>query len=608
MAISSDKSKLKLLAYNSNSELEPSVITKATSFDITGNYIIMVNKAIPKNSKSYIEFEVNECDMTEDIRHIPLMVGISKEQSWGFLNSDYCFGAVYYTRNSWAPNINQTDYLGFRISEKYAGYEAINTFFYNIQSRPPVKHSTIGIGVDMPNNNISIFIDGKFFYGFNPSQFNINDEANVYFAICSLEPNKHISGSFRFSQPFSKEIPHTFDYGKIVRLDDGTDVIDITETKETYSPFYNEIFVIENAIHIDLEATIKTGQRYLNSSYNKILMNCFLSAENSLAPINIEQHRRDLDIVYIRDTMRHFKDIHSEIINKHAFKYNPRSENPDYAYINYPLDKYYKLYFEITCLGAQLINDYKGIPLSIGITKDPTFLSQKSLKLNLFHLRTDGYHILQYKDGFEYLKGDYNIQNPVYPNQPTTIGVLTDLYNNTIEIYIEGILFTRIISDTDISDFSLADETTYMYFEAAPEYVFNSTGYVICNFGTKETKDFSYIDDPFLFFNFENERNVKGLWEYYNMIMKEIWYNGKDRDVDILSHIKVISDKLIYGKNIFARIIVPESDPEILKWTPGLNKIWKTFNTISNTEEANNIPDKTVYDLRRMIDEDDNER
>lgn len=618
MPISSDEIKLKLVAYDENSNIDNSVITRGLHFDITGNYFLFVNKPIPKYSKVYIEIEVMECDMSTDIRHIPLMVGISKEPSKGYLNTDYCIGSLYYTKNTWAPDINPSAYLAYKLIEKHGYANPVITFNSNVTSRPPIKKSVIGLGIDMINNTINIYVDGLFFYGFHPDYFHLNDKDNIYISLYSLEVNKHIKGLVRFGT-------NTFKYNPFVHVNG---VI----TTDVYNGLYDELF-LRTKYHLDLESRIKIGYRYSNLGYDKDLFEGELNVDNDLAPVNMKEKRRDLEIVS-KDSMRYYKDLYKLVLNKHAFQYSPRDTDIDYAYINFPFDKFEKLYFEMSCYNAQLDSAYLGIPLSIGFTKDPTFLEKESFTFSLYHSKSDADSILKnaifkddtitdydyytlhidasyvstyYKDGFRWITNtNYDIMNPVYPAQPTTLGILVDLHHHTLKIYTEGVLFTTITIDKDIIDFSLAEEPVYFFFKAAPSYVFIRPGHVICNFETKNTEDNSYRDKDFTYFTFSGDENIKGLWDYYNFIMREIYYDGVDRNNDIIASIKVIEERRLYGKNIFCQIIVPESDPNILKWSPGLNRLWATYNDVSNTEEPNNVPDKSIFDLQKMIKEDEN--
>lgn len=620
MPISSNTWKLKLLAYDENSNIDNSVITKGSYFDITGNYFVFINKPVPKYSKVYVEFEVTDCDMTNEIRHIPLMVGISKEPSKGYHNTDYCIGSLYYTKNTWAPAINPSAYLAYTLMEKYGYVNPIVTYQSNVSIRPPIKNTVIGLGIDMLHNTINIYTDGVFFYGFSPDYFHINDSPNIYISIYSLEMKKHIKGVFRFGKESMK-------YNPVIYIDGVP-----SPNGEHYNGLYDELYLKHN-IDLNIPAQVTTGFRYSNSGYEKKLLTGNLNVDNDLAPINTAENRRDLEIIIDNDNMRYYNDIYKLILNKHAFQYTPRLNNTDCAYINFPLDKFEKLYFEMSCYNATLQNSYLGIPLQIGLTKYPTFLERESVTFNLFHAKEDADSILQnaifvkddmteydfeslhadasyittyYSYGFKMITNtNYEIFNPVYPSQPTTLGILIDLHNHTVEIYAEGVLFITFSLNKDIIDFSLPEEPVYFFFKAAPEYVLKRTGYVICNFGTKNTLNKSYMDDDFKYFLFSGDERVKGLWDYYNLVMKEIYHNDADRSIDIISTIKVIEEKLVYGKNIFCRIIVPDTTIQNEQWTPGLNKLWSSYNKVSNSEPANNVPDKSIYDLQKMIKSDE---
>jgi hypothetical protein len=71
---------------------------------------------------------------------------------------------------------------------------------------------------------------------------------------------------------------------------------------------------------------------------------------------------------------------------------------------------------------------------------------------------------------------------------------------------------------------------------------------------------------------------------------------------------KVISDHIPYSKYISSTITVPESREITKTWTPGLNRLNKTYNKVTDTEERNNKPTISIYDLRKQMEEDDNTR
>lgn len=569
-SLSSDYIKIKALAYENSTHSINNSITDGISFSYDKNFLLISNKFIPKNSKIYIEIEIDTYTYHPEIRHIPIMVGIHKEPSFGVLNSDCCLGAVYYTKNRWYTNLSDIEYLAFRIIEKYAGQDLITRFNNVITTKPPIRQSVIGLAVDMINNVISIYSDGVLFYSFSPQNFHMNDPANVYFALYSSEINKTITGRINFGQFGTKYLP------------------------EGYTSLYYDLYLKEKATY-DIPSRIYIGERYNHTAFYKDIFEGNVILENELAPVT--EHRRDIELVLSDESMTYYKDIKNTIINKHAFTYSPKDNTDlDYAYLNFPIDKFKRLYLEFTCTSANLINDYIGIPIAIGFTRNPDYLTQYSIQADLYHLITDGYHVIKYKDGFRFLEGNYLIENPVYPMQPDTLSLIVDLYTNSVEIYTEGVLFTTI-NFTDM-DFSLSDEPIYLYFISAPNNVYEGSGIVLCNFGT-ENGDSSYKDDDFVYKALVDNNSVYSMWYYYNYPIREIYM---DNTSDILCTIKVIEEKLYYGKHIYCTIMIPE----ILEsqWSPGLNRLWKSYNTISDIQEHNNVPDKSIYDLRKLIIED----
>lgn len=577
MSLTTDTLRIKALGFDAETDVMDSDITDGLKFDHTGRFLLLSDKAIPRNKASYIEFTVSSYTSNNDIRHIPLMVGVHKEPSLGVLNSDYCLGSIYYTKNSWYAGIQEVSYLAFKVEEKYASRFPIISYVREIQAKVPLRKSVIGIGVNMLYNSINIFVDGYLFYSFSPSVLDMNnDEENYYFAIYASEIGKNIKGVINFGRHGVKYLPNG------------------------YLSLYQSTKIGRDSKY-DIISSIKVGNRFLNNSFDQDSINASVTIDNQLAPISpsTENYRRDLELILNGDNMTYYTDLTKTTINKHAFQFSPKENTTDYAYISYPIDKYKKIYFEFHCSDAKLINDHIGCPISIGITKNPINLDMESFKLNLYHLRSDVYKIESTYYGFKTIHRNSYIKNPVYPAQPNTIGVLIDLYMNTIELYTESILFCTV--ESPIIDFRDSTETAYVFFEAPPSGIFEGTGHVICNFGTKNTSDKQYQDPDLEFQNIYDNRYILDLWYYYNYTLKIPYHKEPERVCEVIATMKVISDKLVYGKNIFATITIPEEETE---WSPGLNKMWKTYNKISKAETVNNLPDKSIYDIHKLIEKD----
>lgn len=583
MSLTTDTLRIKALGFDAETDVMDDSITDGIKFDHTGRFLLLSDKAIPKNKAVYIEFTVTSYTVNNDIRHIPLMVGVHKEPSLGILNSDYCLGSLYYTKNSWYTGIDSVSYLAFKVEEKYASRFPIVSYVQEIQAKVPLRKSIIGIGVNMISNSINIYVDGLLFYTFSPSVLNMNtDEENYYFAIYAPELGKNLKGSINFGRHGVKYLP------------------------SGYFSFYQSIKIGRN-VKYDIISSIKVGNRFLNNGFDLDIINSSITIDNQLAPISqsTENYRRDLELIPNHSNMTYYTDLSKTTINKHAFQFSPKDDEEDYAYISYPIDKYKKIYFEFHCAEANLINDHIGCPISIGITKNPINLDMSSFQLNLYHLRSDVYKIESTYYGFTTIYRNSYIKNPVYPAQPNTIGVLIDLYMNTIELYTDSLLFCSVVSP-DI-DFSDPTETAYIYFKAPPSDIFEGTGHIICNFGTKNTSDKQYQDPDLEFQNLYDNISILDLWYYYNYPLKIPYHKEPERVCEVRCTMKVISDRLVYGKNIYASIIVPEEDEE---WSPGLNKMWKTYNKVSKAETVNNLPDRSIYDIHKLIekDKDNNKR
>lgn len=568
-----DGTKIRGLGFNSMSVQDDGITDDGINFHWTGTFLILSNKAIPKDSQVYMELQVTSQPAQKDIRHIPLMLGVHKEPSFGIVNADCCLGGIYYCRTTYYVGMPNDSYISYRIIDKLYQGAMESTFMHDVETRVPIKKDILGIGVNMLANLITIFVEGKEFYSFSPKYFHMNkDESEFYFAIYCPEPLEHVEGILNFGRYGTKYLPDGF------------------------SSLYAQLYSKRYTNH-EVTCRIQVGETGAHNSINKDIINGHMDMENDLAPIDPETNRRDLELIVSKESMIYYADYKETIVNKHAFQFSPNKD--EWAYVNFPLDKLKKLYFEFHCSGATLVNNYLGIPISVGITKNKEDLSQASFKLDLYHLNVGGYTIITRLDGFEFVESNYNIVSPSTPVQPNTVGVLIDLFSNTIEIYTEGMLFTSIQSE--LIDFSKFEEPVWIFFEPGVE-AFRGKGHVICNFGTKNTTNLEYYDDVLKFEYLRDNVNTMDLWYYYNHNIRQLYYNpvlGRDCAFDCT--IKTIAEKLPYSKIIYATLVVPETSNE---WTPGLNKLWKSYNKISQEEEFNNMPDKSIFDLHKLIEED----
>jgi hypothetical protein len=306
--------------------------------------------------------------------------------------------------------------------------------------------------------------------------------------------------------------------------------------------------------------------------------------------------------------MIYYKDSIETVVNEHGFKYTSKDGERDLAYIEYPMSQDKRIYFEFHSSNASMNENQMGIPLVIGITKDPNDIYRDAFHINLFHYRTDGYHLYTYKDGVPFLAGNYNILNPSAPIQPNEIGVLLDLSNNLITLYTEGTIFTIVSPDTSITRFDDPTEPVYFFFQAAESSVFSGTGHVIINMGTRSlTQMGAGEEDPILIGFYDEQFKwpiadnefIYSLWWYYNYPLAESIFR------DIYTSMKVISDHISYSRYITSTITVPEPKEIGKNWSPGLNRLYSTYNKVTETEDRNNVPTISIFDLKKQIKEDE---
>lgn len=588
MAATISKAKIRAIAYNSKS-IQDDTIVENTVFSGTGTFLLLSNRAIPRNSKVYIETTITSNPNNRDIRHLPLCLGVHKEPSFGVLGSDCSLGGVYYTRNAYIMGPDTTGYIAFTIRDKYAGQLMKYRYVNDTGGRVPIRGTVIGLGVDMVNNTISIYTDGVLFYSWIPSEFVMNDEPNdFFFAIYCSEHNEPLSGSINFGRYRTKYLP------------------------EGYMDFYQELYDKQSSIG-EFECNIKVPSPYDYTSATDIL-NGSLHSQNDIAPIDYIHHRRDIPLVRNHpDSMIYYKDESKGIINEHAFTYTDTEYlggEDDMAYIKFPIGQNKKIYFEFHSSGATMKEDQMGIPLVIGVTKNVDDLYKDAFHINLYHLRTDGYHLYTYKDGIGFLAGNYNIMNPSAPVQPNEIGVLLDLENNTITLYTEGTIFTIVSPYTSITSFEDVTEPVYFFFKSVPE-VFTGSGHVIVNLGTRSPSQMGAgTDDPALAGFYDEDfkwkiadnQYVLSYWWYYNYPLNQYFYK------DLYSVMKVVSDHISYSRYISSTITIPEDTSISKGWSPGINRLNSTYNKVTDIEERNNVPTISIYDLKKQIEEDDNIR
>jgi len=556
-----------MIPYDERSERKDSIIN-GEEFEYNDRFLLISNKEIPKDSRIYAEITITEHPYNKEIRHVPIYLGIHKEPSWGVLASDCCLGNVFYKRY-FTQTENDGEYLAFNMMERH-NHAGVMTqqFTFNVYAKVPIINGVIGVGIDMLNNTINLYSEGRLFYSFKPQTFDMNNQSNsVFLAFYQSEVGEHIKGFINLGRYKTAYLP------------------------TGYFTMYQEYFDKMPSSY-DISGSIKVGTIYLNPPRMWDWPGR-LDISNDVAPLLDGSRDVYLGLNHPA-SMIYFKNPpYNTVSNNNAFNFYSNivtQSDHDIAYITYPMAPRQKVYFEFTCRGATMNDSILGIPLSIGITKDPNNINSKTFKFDLFHPRMDGYRVETIVNGNTYTGGNYSILNPSAPYQPNVIGVMVDKTNNTIAVYTDGTRFCELTSN--IADFSEITELTYFFFEGRPD-VFTGEGHVICNFD--EDKDI-----PLRYTDVYDQSTIMSLGYYYTYTIRfPYWY-------DLDATIKVIDEFISYNRYIYGNVIVEDVSEENNGWTPGVNKLWHTYNTVSNNDSDDiNVPDKSIFDIRKLMSDDD---
>ena len=561
------------VTYNGNSDQDNTIVS-GEKFNCKKKFMIISSKPIPKYSKSYMEFTVTSITSDTSIRHLPFYVGIHKEPSSGFMVSDLCLGSIYYCN----PYIylNEKDYthpLDFQYIERYNrnADTTITRYDGKLKGSVPELKTVVGVGVDMNSNTITIYSNGSELYSFQPKEFKlIEQEENIFFCIVNLL-DIEVSGSINYGRIQMKYKPK--------------------EYWSLYQYYYDKI-----PDNNDISCKVFFGTRYSNPAI-MTEMNTKIKLLNNLAPIDMDKtHERDPYLIYTRDDLQ-FSTNKSFVMNSPWIDPNKN----EMATICYPIPIDQKIYLEVKTKNCELVTDPNngyfnkvGIPLIIGISDRINDISRKSFYVELDHTKRDKYKTHSISNGVEKTYDIESVLTPTVPVQPDNVGVILDLAHNIIQLITNGDLFCTI--NIRGVDFSKEWNLGYFFIMAnTSSFVSNSfleeKEHAIVNCGSQDTA-FDFPEQA-------DNKDVMSLWYYYNYTIRVNLSTTFDCTIETLP------DQLEFNRYLSCNLFVPDTvDPESLKWSPGLNKLWKTYNTISDTEKRSNVPDISSFEMYSLIEAD----
>ena len=574
------------IAYDERSKEVSNKIIDGFDFSSKGRFLIVSSRPIPLNTRMYMEVTIISNNSTQYIRYLPIFVGIHKEPlSYGVLGSDFCLGTVYYGKSDLLMRINRPEYFtSFMVMERYNHSALTYQFINDINYKVPVINSTIGIGVDMGINTITIFVDGHEFYSFSPTKFHMNEEPeNFYFAIYSSELNTFLKG-----------------------------IINLGRYKILYKPenWYTltDVYYDKKKAYIDLHCRFQVKPKYENS--RTAIIECNESGplimNNTIAPVNPNTKERKIEFIVNDEEMLSYVATLRLKHKQYGFICKIKKDNKDLkiARLKFPIPVSPKIYFLLTCWGYEYIASitnpmygYEGIPITLIISKNNNW-SEESLEnytnyaygIDLFHKIYNRFKLHTYIEGNDFDEANDYIYSSSMPSQPQKIGVLLNLENNSILITINGAKFTELNINKEVLDFTSIYNQYWFYIVFHPELLeSNDIAYVIGEFGDEE-EPLKYLD------TFDKNDNIRTLYDYYNYTLKKFSF------VEFTCSIQVI--KKINGYPIHAyltsQVIVEDNTYE--EWGPGLNLMFNTYNKVSDTESKENTPKKTTFEMLDMIE------
>lgn len=505
------------------------------NFNINNICEIITSCNINKNDKAYFEFTITSYTSNPNIKYIPLYVGLSKEISTGVNNNDYCYGSIFYDLKS----------ANYSIIENLKGKVInISRSPLNIGTKAPIINDVIGVAIDAPNNEISLYINGKLLYSFNPTLFDLNKlTEKVYPAIYCPNSNINITGKFNFGKSSFEYLPSGF-----------LSIHRLYNKEKINTEIRGRIIVTRDTPrnHIDIDGVIQT-----------------------------ESIKGDGSVYLVQDT-----PINQMVNDNLKFSMNIY-EYPLFS--NLPLPNNFKTYTELYIRDGVLSNKYLGIPISIGITDTPSTVGYETENNHFINIRL--YHILQRPYQYtEHLPGQTiqkiysyidDLETIIPAEQGKWIGIEVNPIDNEIIIWINKIKYYTYKFNVPFP------KNPYLYIKNDEGVFINSINGEI-NFGKDEewTSDYSKI------FKGNMPEDCISLWHYYNRlghfsingipdIVGEVIVNNTPEDINgyITGHLEV-------GEN--------QSSKEY-EFGNGLNRMYNTYNKILDTEAHNDDPKYQKY-------------
>ena len=521
-----------MVPFNTVSMPDDSFTSDGLNFSANEPFLLICNKPIPKNKKVYFEFSISSYTPNKNRRNLPIYAGIHKEPSFGVLNSDFCIGSLFYNAGD-----------NYKVMEKHVGDSNISDVS-TVYTRLPGSTDIIGVAVDSYNNIITLYVNGKAFYSFSPTLFNMNNDNEGNFYVCLWSNiSCDLIGTVNFGKTYTNYLPTGF--------------------MNIYSYYYKQIDYIS-----DIEGSVVVASK--GTKYNNFIT-------GDLTVINSIAADRQFNLISKASNVNISSSTMASMNAKTTNNYLYNGAN---IFLNMPLPTNAKVYFEVLIKNASNLSNIIGIPISVGIANITSSILSMSTRIPLYHTQWHHYTFTEVKN---LIPTDYTIEDveTSLPNEEgKIIGIAIDLANNSMTIFVNRIEFYTL--KTVNNNFNSLKFLSYFFIH--DEGAFTGTASITFNYGA--TSFIGTIPDGYI-----------SLYNYYNASYIESIYS--DIVCDLYHPDRLTKEMFIYGD---VTVDYPTTDASNSFTNLGINKLMNTYNTISDKEQPVTA-DKDISFLNNIVNE-----
>lgn len=372
----------------------------------------------------------------------------------------------------------------------------------------------IGVAIDSVNNKITIYNNGIVLYSWTPTALNLTTDNERFFACVYVNiAGADIKGSFNFGRHSLKYLPAGF-----------TGIFEIHNSYPDPPTKYNfDPIVVTSKID---------GRLWIEAS----------SLNRVYCPINGETDKSTFTMDSVKG---------------------------NYAVINLPIPKDQSIYTEFRMKNGENKNRIDGIPVSIGLTITKKNLTDMSVRIPLWHNVNNYYKFYWTVNGVETSANIFSVYTSVPNNEGNIVGLLTDIKNRSITVWVNKVLFYEYTIPNDVSD----SDDMYLYFLYDDTYKSQSADFYV-NLGL----DIEHLNGVF---NNTLPYGSMSLWYYYNRLFLLAIVPR-----DVLSNtFYVIPINKNIANTLFCEFDVPwNPDTQQQKFKYGLNRLMNTYNTVTDVK------------------------